>query len=279
MRRSILSKYPYYYVTVGSNKSFLKKFTTNAIFSLLKTGVPVDSIHFIGKNSKDVSLIKKRINGAKINYHIVDEDISNVKWKYAKGKRKYSLLKAAALYKTFPDPLQGRKMVYFDGDVLWYKDPTSFLDTKSHKTWFHHGKVLAERTKSKKRPEEIDIKSLKSLREWCSEPMAYLMVKYGINRLPEKEVVAGFYVLHESDHSSLLKMTYEGCVENSTKFARHEGGGDQKPLNAALNILNIDWHGGCRFDCPEHKEYFDHFFGKDNMKNEFFRRAKKICGK
>jgi len=269
-----MSDYPYYYVTVGTSEKFLDTYTVHAIKSLIKTGVPEDSIHFVGGSDFDVKFIQKRIGGKKINYHIIEEDLSNVKWKYSKGKRKYSLFKAAALYKTFTNPIKGRHMVYFDGDVLWYKDPREFFDSKNKKTWFHHGKDLAKR--SKKKASEINIKSFKSLKQWCSEPMAYLMIKYGVNKLPKREVVAGFYLLHERDHEKVLKLTYKGCLRNSTKFARHEGGGDQKPMNAALCILNIDWHGGSRFFCPEHKEYFDHFFGKDNMKNIFLNKARSL---
>jgi hypothetical protein len=265
---------PYYYVTVGTNEEFLDTYSSRAIMSLINTGVCCEDIHFVGGSNSDVKFIKKHIGKKNINYHIVKEDLSNVKWKYSKGKRKYSLFKAAALYKAFTNPIKSRHMVYFDGDVLWYEDPREFFDSKNKKTWFHHGKDLAKR--SKKKASDIDIKSFKSLSKWCSAPMAHLMAKYGIGILPEREVVAGLYMLHNRDHSKVLKLTYEGCLENSTKFARHEGGGDQKPMNAALNILGIDWHGGSRFLCPDHVRYFDHFFGKDNMKCRFLKKAKNI---
>ena len=205
---------------------------------------------------------------------MIREDLSEVVWKYSKGKRKYSLFKSASLYKVFPNPIKDKFMIYFDGDVLWYKDPAPFFDTKCEKTWFHHGKDLAERSKLKK--SQVDVKNIDSLKQWCSEPMAQLMIENNCKFIPDREVVAGLYLLHPRDHVELLKLTYEGCVRNSTRFKKHEGGGDQKPMNAALSILMVDWHGGSRFFCPEHKEYFDHYFGKDDMKQKFWDRAKKL---
>lgn len=263
----------YYYFTAASGSKFINKFTKYSVGSLLKAGVDASDIHVAINNKEDRKLMKSLLPEI-TNLHMVNEDLSGVVWKYSKGKRKYSLFKSASLHKTFPKPIEGKYMIYFDGDVLWYKNPSPFFDTVCDKTWFHHGKDLDERSKLKK--SQVDIENLDSLKQWCSEPMAYLMVKHGCKKIPDREVVAGLYLLHPRDHEALLKLTYEGCLENSTKFRKHEGGGDQKPTNAALNILEVDWHGGSRFFCPEHTEYFDHYFGKDDMKQKFWNRAKKL---
>jgi len=263
----------YYYFTAASGSKFINKFTKYSLGSLLKAGIDASDIHVAINNKEDRKLMTSVLPEI-TNLYMVNEDLSNVVWKYSKGKRKYSLFKSAALYKVFPKPIEGKYMIYFDGDVLWYKDPSPFFDTKCNKTWFHHGKDLAERSKLKKG--QIDINNLDSLKQWCSEPMAYLMVKHGCKKIPDREVVAGLYLLHPRDHEALLKLIYEGCLENSTQFRKHEGGGDQKPTNAALNILEVNWHGGSRFFCPEHIEYFDHYFGKDDMKQKFWDRVKKL---
>lgn len=263
----------YYYITAASGSKFINKFTKYSVKSLFKAGVDKSYVH-VAVNNKEDEILVKQILPEINNIHIVNEDLSGVVWKYSKGRRKYSLFKSASLYRTFPEPIGDKCMIYFDGDVLWYKDPSSFFDTKCDKTWFHHGKDLAERSKLKKN--KVDVGKLDSLKQWCSEPQAYLMVKHGCKVIPDREVVAGLYLLHPRDHATVLKLTYEGCVENSTRFKKHEGGGDQKPMNAALSILNIDWHGGSRFFCPEHKEYFDHYFGKDDMKQKFWDRARKM---
>jgi len=263
----------YYYFTAVSGSKFINKFTKYSVKSLLKAGVPAFDIHIAINTEED----KQQVNHVLPeidNIYMIGEDLSGVVWKYSKGRRKYSLFKSASLYKAFPNPIEDKCMIYFDGDVLWYKDPTLFFDTKCDKTWFHHGKDLAERSKLKKN--QVDVKNLDSLKQWCSEPQAYLMVKHKCRVIPDREVVAGLYLLHPKDHLDVLKLTYEGCLDNSTKFKKHEGGGDQKPMNAALSILDIDWHGGSRFFCPEHKEYFDHYFGKDDMKQKFWNRAKKL---
>jgi hypothetical protein len=263
----------YYYLTAVSGEEFINKFTKYSVKSLLRAGINPSDIYVAVNDKKDKNLIKNVLPEIK-NIRVINEDLSAVVWKYSKGRRKYSLFKSASLYKTFPEPLGDRYMIYFDGDVLWYKNPSSFFDAKCDKTWFHHGKDLAERSKFQK--SQIDVKDIDSLKQWCSEPQAHLMVKHGCKILPDREVVAGLYLLHPRDHAAVLKLTYEGCLENSTKFKKHEGGGDQKPMNAALSILEVDWHGGSRFFCPEHKEYFDHYFGKDNMKQQFWDRSKEM---
>jgi hypothetical protein len=263
----------FYYVTVGTEKDFLQDYTQWSIQSLIKTGISTDDIYFVGRTKKDIRLIKRLVPELK-NILQVNEDLDYVKWKYHGGTRKYSLFKAAALHKCFTKPKPGRCMIYFDGDVLWYKNPTPFFETKCEKTWFHHGKSLEKRAKISRK--DVDIRNVKSLSRWASEPAAYLMVKYGATVLPEREVVAGFYLLHPRDHEQVLKLTYEGCKENATKFIKHEGAGDQKPMNAALAVLNVDWHGGSKFFCPEHSKYFDHFFGKKDRKQIFQRKIKKM---
>jgi len=263
----------FYYVTVASGSGFIKTYTQWAIKSLLKTGIATDDVYFVGKEKSDIKLIRKFIPSLK-NIYRIEENISRARWKYQGGKRKYSLFKAAALYKKFPKPIPNKCMIYFDGDVLWYKNPTKFFETKYEKTWFHHGKSLEKRAKISRR--KVNIKNIKSLSKWASLPMAHLMIKYGVKKLPEREVVAGFYLLHPRDHEAVLKLTYKGCLENCGKFINHEGCGDQKPMNAALCALNVDWHGGSKFFCPEHKKYFDHFFGAKNMKKTFVKKRKKI---
>lgn len=268
----------YYYFTAASGENFINKFTKYSVKSLLKARVSSEDIHVAVNNKKDKNLITQILPEIQ-NIYLIEEDLSNVVWKYSKGKRKYSLFKSAALYKSFPKPIEGRYMIYFDGDVLWYKDPTPFFDKKCDKTWFHHGKSLKERCiagKEGRTADQIDVTDYRDLSKWVSEPQAHLMVKFGARIVPEYEVVAGLYLLHPRDHKSFLEMTYKGCLENADKFRGHEGGGDQKPTNASLSILNIDWHGGSRFFCPEHTEYFDHYFGKDNMKRKFWNRAHEL---
>jgi len=256
----------FYYVTAGSGRLFLNNYTKYSIKSLIKAGVGVSDIHLAVNNKDDKKCIKRMLPELE-NIYLINEDLSKVVWKYSKGKRKYSLFKIASLYKAFPKPVENKYMIYFDGDVLWYKNPAEFFETKCSKTWFHHGKDLESRSKYSK--SQIDVTDVNSLKEWCSEPQAHLMVKYGCKKIPDREAVAGLYLLHPRDHEKVLKLTYECCVHNSTRFGSHEGGGDQKPMNAAINILDIDWSGGSRFFCPEHKDYFDHYFGKDNEKEKF----------
>lgn len=260
----------FYYVTAATGKEFINGYTKWAVRSLLKAGISPTNIHVVGNNKEDIKLLRKKMPD--VNIYKIKEDLSHVTWTIFGNKRKYSLFKAAALYKVFPNPIKNKYMIYFDGDVLWYKDPTPFFKTKCSQTWFHHGKDLSKRCDLPK--SKIDVKNLGLLQQWISLPCAYLMVKHGAKKIPDREVVAGFYLLHPRDHAQVLKLTYEYCLENADKFNRHEGAGDQKPMNAALNVLEVDWHGGSRFFCPEHRQYFDHFFGKKNMKEEFKSRVK-----
>lgn len=264
----------FYYVTVATQKDFIKNYTQYAIKSLIKSGVAVKQIHAVVGNKGEKSLLNDLIREPKLDIQIVEEDLSHVTWRKYGGKRKYSLFKAAALYKAFGNPVKNQCMIYFDGDVLWYKNPNSFFKKCCSKTWFHHGKDCGKRASITR--DKVNIKNEDILSKWCSLPMAHLIVKYGGTKIPEREVVAGLYLMHPRDHEKVLKMTYEGCLENANKFDKHEGCGDQKPMNAALTVLNIDWHGGSRFFCPEHEEYFDHFFGKKNRKSIFIGKVDKL---
>jgi hypothetical protein len=269
-----LSNSPFYYVTAGTTKEFLRQFTFIAVKSLLKAGIDPDDIHVIGNVRQDRKLIKKHL--PTVHRYQVDEDLSGVTWKIFKKKRKYSLFKAAGLHKIFTKPIEGRHMIYFDGDVLFYKNPYPFFETKKNKTWFHHGKNLASPHRATIKKKDVDMSSVKSLSKWISLPCADLMVRHKAKVLPDREVVAGLYLMHPRDHEKLLNTTYQFCKENQNKFRMHEGAGDQKPMNAALNVLAVDWHGGSRFDCPEHEQYFDHFFGKQHRKESFWAAARKL---
>ena len=157
----------YYYLTAASGSKFINKFTKYSVKSLLKAGVSASDVHVAvntGEDKKQVNSVLPEIE----NIYTVNEDLRGVVWKYSKGRRKYSLFKSASLYKAFPNPIEDKCMIYFDGDVLWYKDPAPFFDTKCDKTWFHHGKDLAERSKLKK--SQVNVESLDSLKQWCSEP-------------------------------------------------------------------------------------------------------------
>lgn len=243
-----------YYVTVAAGERYIRSESQYAIRSLRRLGD--FEIHCVVPSKSDQKLLTNLV-GSDINVHVLKEDLSYVVWKYAKGIRKYSLFKSASLHKVFGTPREDSSMLYFDGDVLWYKDPTDFLLGKSDRTWFHHGKILAERSKVKK--SDVDITKVGSLSKWISEPCAMLMIENGATRMPDREAVAGLYLMHPRDHEKVLALTYEGCKRNARRCRQHEGAGDQKPMNAALNILDIDWHGGLRFDCPDHIRYFEHF--------------------
>ena len=267
----------FYYITAASGKKFIQEYAYYSIKSLLRAGIHPDLIHVAGNTTKDYGLLKSLF--PEINVYLVNENLKKVKWQYDGGKRKYSLFKASALCHIFPKPIVGKYMVYFDGDVLWYDNPTSFFLKKCVKTWFHHGKDLKKRSIAGRKGltiKDIDVHSYKSLSQWVSEPQAYLMVKWGCEIVPEREVVAGLYIMHPSDHEKIIEYTYKGCLMNSKKFIHHEGVGDQKPMNAALASLNVDWHGGSRFFCPEHQAYFDHFFGSKQLKKSFQTTIKKM---
>lgn len=273
-----LSKY--YYVTAMSGEEFIQKFGRWAVKSLLKTGVSPTDIHVCVNTKEDKLLVKKLIPQIKQNIHRTDEDLSYVKWTYEKGKRKYSLFKIASLVKFFPKPIEGKSMLFFDGDVLFFKNPEEFLKTVDSKTWFHHGKDYKVKAKIKFDITEKDVNPLdyESLSKWVPAPTAYLLLKYGMSHFPWTECVAGLYLMHPKDHEILLKTTYEYTKEIALmdEFTKHFGAGDQKPMNAALNVLNIDWHGGGRSKFPECNDYFFHYFGIQDRKDDFNNKRREL---
>ena len=271
----------FYYVTAATGVQHILDYAQYALRSLINTGVAKEDIHCIVNNEKDKKTIKKVIPDFE-NIHIVDEKLDHIKWTAHGGKRKFSVFKSAGLHKCFTKPIKNKCMVYFDTDVLFFKNPEEFLKTKWDKSWFHHGKDLETVSVRKSRAgrlmkkEEVDVTNYKVLSMWVSQPAAHCMIKHDAKRVPEKEAVAGFYILHPRDHEKLLKLTYENCLEIVKEFKNHVDVGDQKPMNAALNILEIDWHGGDRFACPEHLEYFEHYFGVKSRKQEFNDALKKL---
>jgi len=268
-----MEKLDLYYVTAASGEKHIHKYAQYALRSLIKTGVDISTINCV-VNSKDEKELLKKLIPTLENIFILNKNFDHIKWSQHGGKRKYSIFKSLSLRTFFPKPKENSALVYFDTDVLFYKDPAPFLQPRSFKTWFHHGKILQDvvvkRCGKKLLKEEIDIRNYKSLSCWVSEPAAWCMIKHSAKKLPDREAVAGFYLLHPRDHEALLKLTYENCLEIIDRFpAGHVDVGDQKPMNAALNILEVDWHGGSRFECPEHLEYFDHYFGVKANKVRF----------
>ena len=260
------------YVTVAAGDQFIKEYTQYALKSLLKH---VDSYTvYCGVNTfKEKSLLESLVPDIK-NVDVMNIKYKHIKWTYMKGKRKFSYFKAGAM-SFLSKKFVGSYVVSFDGDVLFYRDPEPFLKTKSDKTWFHHGKDLQKRCSIPK--DQIDLNSYDSVKHWVDEAWAYLSVKYNIP-LSDREVVAGFYSMHPKDHA-VFDLTWKYVQEISNKFIKGEGKdsvGEQKPFNAALSKLQIDWHGGSRFFCPEHTKYFDHFFGKKDMKKKFRKKVKKL---
>lgn len=263
----------YYYVTMASGEGFIRNQAQYAVMSLLNVGISSSDVHIIVNTKKDKKLFRDLVPDVD-NLHVLNEDLSAYVWKYMGGKRKYAVLKSAGIHKVFPKPISGRYLVMFDGDVLWYRNPVSFLDTKKDKTWFHHGKGLAKRALI---PEnKVDVTSYKSLSKWCRPAFAYLLVKYGVRKLPQREVNSGFYILHPRDHEELPKWSYYGCQKISKKFRKDGSAGEQCPLNAALCKLDVDWHGGSRWLCLEHEKYFEHFFGDVEYKKRFRKTIKEM---
>jgi hypothetical protein len=272
----------FFYVTCATGENHIKEYAQYALKSLLKCRVPGQYIYCLVNNENDLKVLNELIPKYSINIGVANINIDNIKWKAHNGKRKYSVFKSGALYKMFPKPIVNQTMVYFDTDVLFFKDPQEFLDSRSEKTWFHHGKILKDVCIRKSRAgklinkEDVNINDYESLRQWVSKPAAFLMIKHKCKRLPDREVCAGFFILHRNDHSKLLKLTYENCLYIVSEFKDDVDVGDQKPLNAALNILEIDFHGGNRLECPEHLEYFNHFFGVKNQKTNFYKKVKEL---
>jgi len=271
----------FYYVTAATGIKHINEYAKFALKSLIKSGIPYNDIYCVVNTVEDMKELNRLIPDL-INVYSINEDLSHIKWKAHNGKRKYSVFKSAALAKCFPKPKKEKAMVYFDTDVLFFKNPEEFLKTKCERTWFHHGKNLESVSVRKSRAgrlmkkSEVNINDYKSLSKWVSAPAAFCMIKHKCKRLPDKEAVAGFYILHPRDHEKLLKLTYRNCLYISQRFDTNCDVGDQKPMNAALNILEIDWHGGDRFKCPEHLEYFNHFFGVKSMKTDFNNKIKEL---
>lgn len=270
----------FYYVACATGRKHILAEAQCSLKSLIKTGVPVEDIYFIVNTEKDKKVIAGCIPEL-TNIFIANIDLSIVKWRYMKGRRKFSFFKAASLKKFFAKPKIDRHMVYFDTDVLFFKNPFDFLIRHKDKTWFHHGKineiVAVKRNKGKPiKAKNIDINKMSSLSIWVSKPCAYLMIKHGATKLPPRQVCAGFYILHPDDHSKLIKTTYKYCKEIAGKFIKSPDVGDQKPMNAAISVLDIDYTGGSRFDCPDHIDYFEHYFGTKGRKRDFYNKIKEI---
>lgn len=274
----------FYYVTSATGKEFITNYSQYAVRSLIAFGVDPSDVHVIVNKEKDRTLFSSLVPEVK-NFYVAGESLGHIGWKYMGGKRKYSLFKAAGLYKFFSEPKEGSKMVYFDGDVLFFKHPEPFLKKYEDKTWFHHGKTnencAYKRTKKNIKKEQIKLDNYKSLSDWVSAPCAWLMQKHGAKIVPDLQICAGFYIMHPKDHEAVIRLTYEYCKElaNEKKFDGHPDVGDQKPMNAALSVLETDFHGGSRFDCPEHEEYFIHYFGSGAQKSSFQDDLKRIKSK
>ena len=270
----------YYYVTAMSGEPFIRNFGQYAVKSLLKAGVSPKDVHVCVNDKEDKQLVKKLLPEIKQNLHRTREDLSYIKWTYERGKRKYSMFKIGSLVKFFGKPIPKRHMMFFDGDVLFFQNPTKFLKTVDHKTWFHHGKdyIVKAQKKFGITEKDVDVNNYESLSRWVPAPTAYLLLKYGMSHWPKTECVAGLYLMHPKDHERLLKTTYEYTKEiaHLDEFNRHFGAGDQKPMNAAVNVLNIDWHGGGRSKFPECSKYFFHYFGIQDRKDDFHAKAKEL---
>lgn len=263
----------FYYVTAASGEGFIKNLVQYAVKSLLLAGVSPSDVHVVGNTEQDCELFKALVPEL-VNVHKLGENIDVFNWKYMGGKRRYAVLKSASIHKLFPEPIPNKYLVMFDGDVLFYKNPYEFLKDKTDKTWFHHGKGLEKRSKIPR--SKVNMKDYKSVAKWCRPAFAYLLVKWGVKKMPEREVNSGFYVLHPRDHSSLPKMSYKGCKIIANKFRKDGSAGEQCPLNAALCKLKVDWSGGSRFFCLDHEEYFDHFFGDKEWKKKFKRKLREL---
>lgn len=273
-----MDKLGFFFITAATGKNHIEKYAQYAIKSLLKTGVQSKDVYCVVNTNADFKLIKILVPKLE-NIYIVNEKINHIKWKAHHGKRKFSVFKAAGLYKCKKPT--NKYMVYFDTDVLFFKNPIPLLKTKCNKTWFHHGKDLEKVSIRKSRAgrlmkkSEVNVKNYNLLSKWVSAPAAWCMIKNKAKKIPDREAVAGFYILRPEDFK-LLKLTYKNCLIIVKKFRDHVDVGDQKPMNAALNILEIDWHGGNRFECPECNKYFYHYFGTKSQKTAFYNRVKEL---
>lgn len=262
------------YITCAAGDKFITQKAQYAVKSLLRAGISPDVINVAVNTKEERSLFRKLVPQIK-QFHVLKVDVTKYKWGYMGGKRRYAPLKPIGITRVFPggDP---NPIVMFDGDVLWYKDPTEFLESKAHMTWFHHGKDLAKRAKIKR--QDVDMRDIKSVSQWCRYAFAYLLVKYGVTKIPEREICSGFYILHPNDTKTLPEWDVKGCniLANNKVMKKHDSAGEQCPLNAAMCALDVKWHGGSRFFCPEHVDYFDHFFGDITWKKRFNNRVKKM---
>ena len=206
----------FYYVTAATGKDHILNYAQYALRSLVRTNVKLYNIYCVVNTKEDESIIRKLVPEIN-NIYVLNKNFDHITWQNHGGKRKYSIFKSLSLFTFFPKPLDGKSMVYFDTDVLFYKDPFPFLKLRSFKTWFHHGKILEDvvvrRTGKKMKKIEIDINDYKSLSLWVSAPAAWCMIKHKATKLPDREAVAGFYLLHPRDHEKVLKLTYENCQE------------------------------------------------------------------
>lgn len=269
----------YYYITCATGIEYIRQYSQFAIKSLLRTGVAPSDIH-VCIRTKEERRELKRLVSKRIHFHRVQEDLSRVRWTYFGGLRKYSVFKIGAIVKTFPESSPGKSLVYFDGDVLFFKNPKPFFDTINNKTWFHHIKDYSFRATKDYgiTEEEIDVKNYDSLSKWVPSTMAYLFLKYGMPSFPRVHACAGLYVLHPRDHKLLLSKTYEFTQEIASlrRFDRDSTVGDQKPMNAVLNIFSINWHGGHKREMRDCQNYMDHYFGIKPMKDRFYKKIEEL---
>lgn len=269
----------YYYITCATGIEYIRKYSQFAVKSLLRVGILPSNIHVCIRTKEEQKEFKKLIS-EDVHFHRVQEDLSNIRWTYFGGLRKYSVFKIGAIVKVFPEPILGKFLVYFDGDVLFFKNPEPFFDTINSKTWFHHVKDYSGRAKKNYSitEKEIDVKNCESLSKWIPSTMVYLLLKYGMSYLPRTHACAGLYVLHPRDHKLVLAKTYEFTREIASlrKFDKDPSVGDQKPMNAVLSIFDIDWHGGHKGQMKDCQNYMAHYFGIKVMKDGFYKKVEEL---
>jgi hypothetical protein len=253
------------YVTCGTG-SYVGGYTLYAVKSLLKAGLAGECISVIVSNKEESVLFDNLL--PKANIKIPGIDMGPVR--KLDHKRQGFFFKAASLH-LCTKPEKGKFLVHFDGDVLFFKDPTEFLDRYTEKTWFHHGKSLE---KNRTPRSQINIKDKKMVGGYLgSVPAGYMFVEHGVKKLPEREGNTGMYIMHPHDHEAIYKLTYDLYIDYMKKFPKCKIE-DQKVFNTAMCILGTDWHGGSRWLCLDHEEYFNHFICGDGKK-----RFRKLCHK
>jgi hypothetical protein len=275
----------YYYATCATGSDYIEKYSQFAVRSLLRSGVNSSKIHVCVRTEEDRKKFSEFVP-ERVVCHEVAEDLSKVRWKYSAGLRRYSLFKIGALAKTFPVPVcdesLGKSLVYFDGDVLFFRDPTPFFDKVNNKTWFHHVKDYSFRASRDFgiTERDVDVNSFDSLSRWVPPVMAHLLLKYTVSsrRLPKTHACAGLFVLHPKDHELILSKTYEYTKEIAglSRFDNDSSVGDQKPMNAVLSIFNVDWHGGHKDQFADCQNYMNHYFGIDEMKQAYYKKVKEL---